>query len=214
MPRIIPAILVQNENDFRKQISLAAAFAPMIQIDVLDGTMLPERAWNNAKAAAAMRLSIPFEAHLMVNNPELKAPAWVRAGAKRVIIHAEARGSIGLTLDQIRQAGRLAGIAVNPETDLETIKEYIPFLDHIQLMGVHPGAQGRSFEDETVDRVRALKRAYPHITIGVDGGVSGQHGIAAKLAAAGADDLVVGSAIWTATNPAEAYRKIEAEVKI
>lgn len=211
MSRIIPAILVQNENDFRKQVSLAAAFAPMIQIDVLDGTMIPERAWNNAKAALGMHLSIPFEAHLMVNDPELKVPAWIKAGAERVIIHAEASGRLGFSLELIRHANRLAGIAINPETELEVIKEFASFIDHIQLMGVHPGAQGREFIPETIDRVRALKRAYPHLTIGVDGGITGASHIVSELIKAGADDLVVGSAIWTAPSPAEMYQEIVAK---
>jgi len=212
MPRIIPAILVQNENDFRMQVSLAAMFAPMIQIDVLDGTMLPERAWNNAKAAA--HLSIPFEAHLMVNDPELKVPAWIKAGAERVIIHAEAKGKLGFSLETIRHANRLAGIAINPETDLAVLKEFASFVDHFQIMGVHPGAQGREFVAETIDRVRAVKRTYPHITVGVDGGVTDAKHLVHELSAVGTDDLVVGSAIWKAENPTEEYKRLVEDAKI
>jgi ribulose-phosphate 3-epimerase len=214
MSRIIPAILVDNENEFRRQISLAVAFASIVQLDVLDGTLFPERSWNNAKAAAAMHLAIPFEAHLMVNNPELKAPAWVRAGAQRVIVHVESKGSIGMALEQVRQAGRLAGVALNPETELAIVKDLIPFIDHIQLMGVQPGAQGRPFDPETTSRVRALKKMYPHITIAVDGGVTDMGDLARQLAAAGADDLVVGSALWKAKDPARAYHDIMADANI
>jgi len=212
--RIITAILVENENEFRKQISLAMAFSRMIQLDVLDGTMLPERSWNNAKAAAAMHLAIPFEAHLMVNNPELKVPAWIRAGAERIIVHLEAKGVIGLALEQIRLADRRAGIALNPETDLGLVKEFIPFIDHIQLMGVRPGAQGRAFDPETVGRVRALKKTYPHITIAVDGGVTAAGHLAHTLAVAGTDDLVVGSALWGSKDPAAAYAAIAADARV
>lgn len=214
MARIIPAILVQNEDEFRKQVSLAAAFAPMIQIDVLDGTMLPERAWNNARAAAAMRLSIPFEAHLMVNDPELKVPAWIKSGARRIIVHAEAKGKIGLALEMIKLADRIAGLAINPETDLSITKEWSPFVHHFQVMGVHPGGQGRPFDPETASRVRALKRMFPHITVAVDGGVSDFGHVTRELAAAGADDLIVGSSLWRSPNPAQAYREMTADAAI
>ena len=214
MARIIPAILVQDEGEFRRQVSIAVIFAPMIQLDVLDGTMVPERSWNNAKAAAAMHLSIPFEAHLMVNDPELKAPAWIRAGAQRIIVHPEAKGNIGHALEQIRLANRLAGIALNPDTDLAIVKDLAPFIDHIQVMGVHPGAQGQAFDPNAVDRVRALRRAYPHLTIGVDGGVTDMGHLAHELAVAGADDLVVGSAIWTSKDPQRAFLMIDHDANV
>lgn len=214
MARIIPAILVANEDEFRKQISLAVAFAPMLQLDVLDGTLFPEKAWNNAKAAAAMHLAIPFEAHLMVNNPELKTPAWIKAGAQRVIVHVEAKGSVGFALEQVRLAGRLAGIALNPETDLAIVKDWAPFIDHVQIMGVHPGAQGRPFDPETPGKVRALKRMYPQLTIGVDGGVTDAGHLDRELVACGADDLVVGSAIWHAPDPSRVYRDIVKDANI
>jgi ribulose-phosphate 3-epimerase len=117
-------------------------------------------------------------------------------------------------LEQIRHFNRLAGLAINPETDLAVIKNFAPFIDHIQIMGVTPGAQGRPYQEETPSRVRAIKKLFPQLTLGVDGGVTDENHIARALAAAGADDLAVGSAIWTANDPGRAYRDIAADAAI
>jgi ribulose-phosphate 3-epimerase len=214
MARIIPAILVKDESAFRKQVSLAALFAPMVQIDVLDGTMLTERSFGDAAAVAAMHLTLPFEAHLMADDPELKVGAWIKAGASRIIVHLEAKGDLGLALEKIRHADRIPGLAVNPETDLALLKDWTPFVHHFQVMGVNPGAQGRPFDPETVARARALKRAYPHITVSVDGGVTDFRHLARELAEAGVDDLVIGSAIWGSNDPSRAYREIEKDANV
>lgn len=213
MSRIIPAILVNDENEFRRQISLATAFAKLVQIDVLDGTLFPERSFSDAAAIAAMHLIMSFEAHLMVNAPEEKVKDWIRAGASRIIIHAEAQGNIGVALERIRHSDRRAGIALNPETDLAALEDMAPFIDHVQIMGVHPGGQGRSFDPDTASRVRVVKSAYPHLTVAIDGGVTDVAHLAHELAASGADDLVVGSAVWRAKDPARAYREICADAK-
>jgi ribulose-phosphate 3-epimerase len=214
MSRIIPAILVRTEQEFRKQISLAAVFAPAVQIDALDGTMWPERSWAEAKAIAAMHLSLPFEAHLMVDDPEKKVGDWIRAGAFRIIVHVEAKGELGLALEKIKHADRLAGLAINPETDVDALKDWAPFVNHFQVMGVEPGAQGRPFNPRAMDKARALKRAYPHITVGIDGGVTDLRHLSRELAATGIDELVVGSAIWGSGDPARSYREIAADANI
>jgi ribulose-phosphate 3-epimerase len=214
MSRIIPAILVNDENGFRRQISLAAAFAKLVQIDVLDGTLFPERSFADVQAIAAMHLTMSFEAHLMVNAPEQKVKDWIKAGANRIIIHAEAAGNIGLALERIRHADRRAGIALNPGTDLSILEDLAPFIDHVQIMGVHPGGQGRPFDPDTASRVRAVKTALRHLTVSVDGGVTDADHRAHDLAIAGADDLVVGSAIWRAKDPSCAYREIAADARI
>jgi len=214
MSRIIPAILVKDEGEFRRQISIAAAFAKLVQIDVLDGTLFPERSFSDTKAIAAMHLSLAFEAHLMVNDPEKKVNDWIRCGASRIIIHAEAKGNLGLALQRIRHADRRAGLAFNPETSLAVLEEFAPFIDHVQIMGVHPGGQGRPFDPETASRVSAVKKALPHLTVAVDGGVTDADDRARTLAASGADDLVVGSAIWRANDPSRAYREIAADAKL
>jgi ribulose-phosphate 3-epimerase len=214
MSRIIPAILVKDEDEFRRQISIAVAFAKLVQIDVLDGTLFPEHSFSDTKAIAAMHLSLAFEAHLMVNDPEQKVNDWIRCGASRIIIHAEAKGNLGLALQRIRHADRRAGLAFNPETSLAVLEDLAPFIDHVQIMGVHPGGQGRPFDPETASRVRAVKIALPHLTIAVDGGVTDADNRARELSVAGADDLVVGSAIWKANDPSRAYREIAADAKI
>jgi len=211
MARVVPAILERDEQTFRKRVATIASHLgedPLIQIDVLDGTMLPGRSFGDPAAVAALRLATPFEAHLMVNDPEEAAREWTRAGARRVVVHLEAKGNLGLALERIRHDDRVPGMALNPDTDLRALDEFIPFIHYILVMGVSPGGQGRGFVPETVDRVRALRRAYPDRIIGVDGGVTDRNHLARTLARAGADDLIVGSAIWRADDPLAAYRSL------
>jgi ribulose-phosphate 3-epimerase len=215
MSRIIPAILVHTEPEFRRQVSLAALFRPpVVQADVLDNTLYPKKSFSFPDQLAAMHLSIPFEAHLMIDYPEKKVASWIKAGAERVIIHCEAKGNLGLAIETIRHNGRLAGMAIDPRTDLAQTAEFAPFVDYFLVMGVIPGSQGQKFLPETVERVRSLKRAFPRVKIGVDGGVTDFRHIVRELASAGADDLTVGSAIWQAPDPAKAYADLVKDATI
>jgi len=209
--RVLPSILARDEQEFRKRTASVAGRVPMLHVDVLDGTLFPERSFANPARIAALHLTVPFGVHLMVNNPEAAASAWIVAGASRIIIHIEALGNLGLALEKVRHAEREAGIALNPETDLGRLDEFAPFIQYVLVMGVHPGDMGRAFRPETTGRVRAIKQAYPHLTVGVDGGVTAKKHLAHELAVAGADELIVGSAIWNADNPILAYNEIVAD---
>ncbi len=221
MTRIIPAILARDEQEFRKRVATATALVssggigtPMIHLDVLDGSLFPERSFANIERLKTLRLSLPFGVHLMVHKPEETVQAWIKLGAARVIIHREAQGNLGLALERIRHANREAGISLNPETDLRALDEFIPFIHYIQVMGVQPGAMGRPFNPDTIGRVRALRAAYPHLKIGVDGGVTAKKHLAHELAVAGADELIVGSALWASDNPAAAFEEIVVDASL
>jgi ribulose-phosphate 3-epimerase len=214
MARIIPAILARDEQEFRKRVATVAPLASCIQLDVLDGTLFGERSYSNAARIGDMHLSIPFEAHLMIANPETKVRDWIRAGASRVVVHREAPGNISEALEIIRLSDRTPGLAINPETDIRELDEFIPFVSYLLVMGVLPGAQGRLFKPETLGRVRSLKAAYPHLTIGVDGGVNARKHLAHELAVAGADDLIVGSAIWKSDDPVAAFKELVTDATI
>jgi ribulose-phosphate 3-epimerase len=214
MSNILPAILAKNENDFRAKAAAAAIFADAAQIDVLDGTLFNETCWADPEAIASEHYPFRFDAHLMVANPEKIADAWIAAGAKRIIVHREAPGNIGKTLERVRKFDREFGLAFNPETDLAELEEFVPFIDYILLLGVNPGGQGRLFHPDTIGRVRILRAAHPSIKIGVDGGITDAAHLAHELMAAGADELIVGSALWKSKDPAAVYKAIVADASI
>jgi ribulose-phosphate 3-epimerase len=208
MSNILPAILAKNEKDLREKISAASEFAESVQIDVLDGTLYKATCWADPEAIAALPLPIPFDAHLMVAKPEDVALLWVKAGAKRIVVQRDAPGNLGKVLEQVRKLNREFGLAINPEIDLAELEEFIPFLDYVLVLGVPPGAQGRTFDPDTIGRVRNIRAKHPNLKIGVDGGITDSAHLAHELAAAGADELVVGSSLWRVKDPAAAYRAI------
>ena len=214
MSIILPAILAKNEKDFRAKAAAAATFANAVQIDILDGTLFDVSCWADPKIITEASLPFRFDAHLMVAKPEAIALDWIAAGAKRIIVHREAPGNIGAALEHIRKYDREFGLAFNPETNLKEIEEFIPFLDYVLLLGVDPGGQGRTFHPDTIGRIRFLRETYPRLKIGVDGGVTDSAHLAHELVVAGADELIVGSMLWQAQDPAAAYKSIVADATV
>ena len=206
MVEIIPALLTQDEKEFRRKIDAIAGIAETVQIDVMDGTFVPNVSWNDPDRVEKMPLPMDFEVHLMVNDPEAQLDGWSRAGAVRAIIHAETVKDAAEALKNVKAYGMEPGLAINPETPVSAIEAAVPFAAVVQVMGVHPGAMGREFQPVAVEKVRELREKFPDLVIAVDGGVA--VGIARQLADAGADRLVAGSAIFHSGAPAKALEAL------
>jgi ribulose-phosphate 3-epimerase len=153
-------------------------------------------------------------AHFMAYDPSQYFGHAKVLGFKWVIIHCEAfhlKTEIDDAINAARKLGLKVGLAVNPETKLHQIGLFIRRVDHIQLMGVHPGAQGRPFEYEVLEKIKELKKLTKNVIISVDGGV--KPGIARQLAEAGADWIIAGSAIVKAANPELAIEELLEDIK-
>lgn len=209
-PEIIPAILVHNKEEFERRVALVAPHVGLIQIDVMDGEFVPNLVWADPLEIEKMHLDVPFEAHLMVENPEEAVGAWIAAGARRIIVHAEAKGNIGLAVERIRAAEREAGVAINPPTTVEAIADLLPFVTAVLVMGVTPGASGQAFQETALSKIRELRRRKPDLHLEVDGGV--KMGIARRLAAAGADGIVAASVIFDAPDPLRALEELKRDI--
>ena len=212
MSEIIPAILVHTKEEFERRIALVAPLVAMVQVDAMDGKFVPNTCWADPVVIGKMRLDVPFEVHLMIENPEEAVGAWVAAGAGRIIVHAEAIGNVGLAVERIRAAEREAGVAINPPTTVEAIADLLPLVTTVLVMGVTPGASGQAFQEVALSKIRELRRGWPDIRIEVDGGV--KLGIVRKLAAAGADGIVAASAIFDAPDPIQAIEDLKNNIII
>lgn len=217
MIRFLPTILAHDEVAFQARLSEVRPFlkhpeVPMVQIDILDGHFLPDPPTFATPAfVAALQPPVPFEVHLMVSDPLTVIPAWLEAGAQRVFFHIEAVTDLPAAIQKARSFGvKQLGIALSPETPLEAVFPVATAVDAVLLMGVHPGASGRAFVPETVERIRRLKEAIPGILIEVDGGV--RPGITAALVQAGAEDLAVGS-YFSAGSPVVQLASLNADVR-
>ncbi|MFA6132050.1 MAG: hypothetical protein WC702_03245 [Patescibacteria group bacterium] len=210
MSEIIPAILANSKQEFEEKLRIAEKFAPVIQIDILDGTLFPFSNWHDAEAVAAMETPASFELHLMVNNPLPIIAEWVAKvpNVKRAIIHAEIERPLGKILEEIHVTHLIeAGVAINPETPLEEIHAVLPDLDALMIMSVHPGQAGQKFEgDYILEKIKNAKSRAPELKIEVDGGVTIE--LIPSLKKAGATRFAVNSVLFKAENKELAWKNL------
>jgi ribulose-phosphate 3-epimerase len=198
-PQVVPSMLDCDQSRLAEELSdLEAAGADRIQWDIMDGSFVP-RITHGVDPIVAVRpqSKLIFEAHLMVDRPETQWQAFAEAGCEVVIVHAEATRHLHLLLQDMRNAGVRAGVAVNPATPLEAVIDVLDLVDHLLVMTVNPGRGGQKFIASMLAKVREARELIEDgelvIDLEVDGGVTAQ--TAPQAAQAGANLLVAGSAV-------------------
>ena len=198
-PSLLAADYLRVGEDIRR---VAEAGADWLHFDVMDGSFVPNISFGPEMCRRAATCGLPVDAHLMIVNPEKHIGAFAEAGAKIITVHAEATVHLHRCLQQIRAAGCLAGVAVNPATSHEALRYVLGEFDLALVMTVNPGFGGQKLIPACIDKVRAVRGmlddAGLDAIVEVDGGVNLQ--TAPKLIEAGADMLVAGSAIYGATD--------------
>lgn len=198
MVLIAPSILSADFSKLKDEVqSLEKAGADMIHLDIMDGHFVGNLTFG-APVVKALRVhtKLPFDVHLMVENPEDFIEPFSKAGANIITIHAEATKHLDALLAQIKSLGLKAGLALNPATDENVIKYVSDKLDLVLIMSVNPGFGGQEFIPSCLDkitRVKKLLKGYP-VQIEVDGGINPL--TATQCIAAGADILVAGTAVF------------------
>lgn len=228
---IVPAIIPTSKQDLEEKLARLSGVCEEVQIDIVDGVYARPASWpylgdtsepSRMLAAGEMLPKVGefrFEIDLMSQDPESAAGTWIGLGATRLTVHAESSRYISRFLDTTRSLyghdkdfvpGLLSlGIAIGTETDLSLIEPLLDRVTYVQFMGIRTiGHQGEPFAPGVLSRIAAFKRKHPDIEITIDGGVTREN--APKLLDAGVKRLVVGSAIWKAPDPVEAYRALTA----
>jgi ribulose-phosphate 3-epimerase len=209
---IAPSILSADFARLAEEIeAVERAGASILHVDVMDGRFVPNITIGLPVVKAISRATrLPIDAHLMIVEPGQYAEQFVKAGAQMVSIHIEADPHAHRTLSAIRAAGAQAGIAINPGTSLSAIEESLRFADYVLLMSVNPGFGGQKFIPESLDKLRRLRRMINErglkLRIEIDGGIDADN--IAEVAAAGAEIIVSGSAIFGADDPGTALRQL------
>lgn len=212
MIEIAPSILSADFAHLAEQIqAVERAGASLLHVDVMDGRFVPNITIGLPVVKAISRATrLPIDAHLMIVEPGQYAEQFVKAGAQMVSIHIEADNHAHRTLSAIRAAGGQAGIAINPATSLSAIEEVLKFADYVLLMSVNPGFGGQKFIPESLEKLRRLRRMIDErglkTRIEIDGGIDADN--IAEVAAAGAEIIVSGSAIFGAKDPGVALREL------
>ncbi len=214
--RVAPSILSADFGRLRAQVEeVLQAGARVIHVDVMDGHFVPPITVGplivSAIADAVHEAGGMLEAHLMIERPERQAEEFVRAGADSLTIHAEATPHLAYAAELIRGRGAGVGLAINPGTPAGALAELVDAIDLALCMTVNPGWGGQPFiahSLEKLPRVRAIVGA--GVAVEVDGGLDALS--APSCREAGANVFVAGSAIFSAAEPAEAYRAIASSV--
>lgn len=204
-PLIAPSMLKCNFANLQREVALLEkAGAPLLHFDVMDGHFVPNLSYGAMVIRSLRGLTdIPFEAHLMISEPDRYLPDFLDAGCNLVTFHIEAVSDPLPLLRRIRQAGAAAGLALNPGTPIDAIEPVLAECDLVLVMSVQPGFGGQAFQPASLEKLRTLKRLIgPGTVLSVDGGI-GPDTISAT-AAAGACHFVVGSAIFDTRDYREA----------
>ena len=193
---IVPSILSADVTRLGEQVREAEkAGADRIQVDVMDGHFVPNLTFGPLVVEAVRRVTkLPIEAHLMIENPELFIEAFAKAGATLIEVQVESTTSLYRTVMRIKELGAKAGVAINPATSVETLREILPYITTVNVMTVEPGFGGQNFITSSPEKIKRLRAMSKEIEIEVDGGIDAK--TAPLVVKAGATVLVAGNSVY------------------
>src|SRR5438309_2946313 len=193
---IVPSILSADVGRLAEQVEEAeAAGADRIQVDVMDGHFVPNLTFGPQVVEAVRRATkLPIEAHLMGEGAEVFLEAFAKAGAILIEVQVEATSSLYRTVQTIKELGAKAGVAINPATPVEDLREILPYIDLVNVMTVEPGFGGQKFIPHSPEKIRRIRGLSSQIEIEVDGGIGARW--APLVVADGETVLVAGITVY------------------
>lgn len=207
MIEILSSILASDVLNMGADVRrMQEAGVDSLHVDIMDAHFVPNLSFGPA-VVSALKKEFPAyhqDVHLMMDNPENYIDEFIKNGAGAVTVHAEIPGDVAAILRAIREKGVKAGVSVKPKTDAEAIRDLLPLCDLVLVMTVEPGFGGQKFMPDMMPKIRALREMGYQGQIMVDGGINAE--TAKEAVAAGADALVMGTALLKAADPAAVVR--------
>lgn len=220
---IIPAINCQEFDEVKERFHVAQEILfgggseghetgereGWIHIDIADGGFTKGYStWRNAREFAELKRNpnLKVEVHVMVNEPEPVISEWLALGVHRVIFHLESAGNVEAIAAMCKESNVSPMLALKPTTPIAHAAPYMDLVEGCQVLAVEPGPGSQAMQPMIIEKIVALRKAYPALLIEVDGGITSE--TAARCIAAGADQLISGSYIFTDENPAAAFQRL------
>ncbi len=215
--KIAPSLLSCDFTNLKEEIAaIEKAGAHLLHLDVMDGHFVPNLTIGPFIVEAIRRCTkLPLDVHLMVEEPQKYIDPFIKAGANMISFHQEVVSAPQKLFDSIKGRGCKTGLALNPDTPLEKIKSFLPHLDFVLVMSVHPGFGGQKFIETSVSKIQELQkwRTTHHLSfeIEVDGGIKTEN--IDQVAKAGANIFVSGSGIFKTPDYQKTISAMKAKIQ-
>ena len=210
---IAPSIIAADFGNLSAATQMInESHADYIHIDIMDGNFVPNISFGFPVTQAIYKhAKKPLDFHLMINNPDNYLDDCKNSGAEIITVHAEVCNHLNRTLNRIKELDVLAGVALNPHTSADVLRNVMNDVDLVLIMSVNPGFGGQKFIENTYAKIKEIRQialdAEKEIIVGIDGGVNNMN--APSLVEAGANMLVAGNYVFNSINPSQAIKSLK-----